>query len=495
MGKTTGFIEFERETPETRDPKSRIKDSQELYKPMSEEKINQQAARCMDCGVPFCHSGCPLGNRIPEFNDAVYHENWQAAAEILHTTNNFPEFTGRICPAPCEGSCVLGINKPPVTIELIEKFIAEYAFENNLIPSFIPEKRTGKRVAIVGSGPAGLACAEQLNKVGHEIVVYERATEVGGLLRLGIPDFKLEKSVIDRRIKLMEAAGIQFVVNTNIGQDISCEELEENFDAIVLCGGATVPRDMNIPGRELNGVHFAMDFLSQQNNRVSDRPALINHAGVELKEEVLATDKRVVVIGGGDTGSDCVGTSNRHGAKTIQQFELLEQPPGTRAENNPWPQWPIILRTSTSHEEGAERSWSILTKEFVGEKGKLKALKTVALEWVKGEDGKMTFVEIAGSETEVPCDLALLAVGFLHGETNDFEIGFNIGLNKRDLPKNHHYRTTNEKVFVAGDMRRGQSLVVWAISEGREAAHHVDKYLMGSSNLELKDQSAGVMFH
>ncbi len=493
MGKVTGFIEFARETPETRVRESRVKDFQDVYKPISDEKINQQAARCMDCGVPFCHSGCPLGNRIPEFNDAVYKENWKAAADILHTTNNFPEFTGRICPAPCEGSCVLGINKPPVAIELIEKFIAEYAFENNLIPSSIPETRTGKRVAIVGSGPAGLASAEQLNKAGHNVVVYERAAAIGGLLTLGIPDFKLEKSIVDRRVELMEAAGIEFIINTNIGEDISCDELDEKFDAIVLCGGATVPRDMNIPGRELKGVYFAMDFLSQQNNRVSNRPPLVNHAGIKLEEEVFATDKHVIVIGGGDTGSDCVGTSNRHGAKSIHQFELLEQPPLARDDNNPWPQWPLILRTSTSHEEGTDRSWSIMTKEFIEENGLLKALSVVDIEWVKGDDGKMNFVEIDGSEREIPCDLALLAVGFLQGETNSFEVGFNIGLNKRKLPKNHQYQTTNEKVFVAGDMRRGQSLVVWAISEGREAAYHVDKFLMGSSSLELRDQSAGVL--
>jgi len=493
MGKTTGFIEFTRQTPDTRDLKERIKDYKELYQPMSDQQLNQQAARCMDCGVPFCHSGCPLGNRIPEFNDAVYLENWESAIEILLSTNNFPEFTGRICPAPCEGSCVLGINKPAVTIELIEKYIAEYAFENNLVPPPVPLESTGMFVAIVGSGPAGLACAEQLNKAGHKVVVYERASSVGGLLRLGIPDFKLDKSILDRRLKLMESAGIEFIVNVEIGKDISCEELEAQHDAIVLCGGATVPRDMDLPGRELAGIHFAMDFLSQQNNRVANRPPLRNHAGLEPEEEIIATDKRVVVIGGGDTGSDCVGTSNRQGAKSINQFELLEQPPGTRDPANPWPQWPLILRTSTSHEEGVDRSWSILTKEFVGEKGQLKALKIADIEWYKDEEGKITFSEIEGTEREEPCDLALLAVGFLQGETHSFETGFNIKVNSQNILKTNHYQTKNEKVFVAGDMRRGQSLVVWAISEGREAAYHVDKYLMGESNLELKDQSKRVL--
>ena len=492
MGNPTGFKEHARELPQMRDPESRVEDYNEFYKPLSDEKINQQAARCMDCGVPFCQSGCPLGNRIPEFNDAVYNQNWDDAARILFSTNNFPEFTGRICPAPCEGSCVLGINKPPVTIEFIEKTIADYAFENNLVPDLTPENRTGKKVAIVGSGPAGLASAEQLNKSGHDVVVFERAEAIGGLLRLGIPDFKLDKSTLDRRLSHMEAAGIVFKTNMNIGVDISCEDLENQYDAIVLCGGATIPRDMDIPGRSLNGVHFAMDFLSQQNNRVANRHPLSNHEGKSMKEEIIATDKHVVVIGGGDTGSDCVGTSNRHGAKSIEQFELLDKPPGTRGESNPWPQWPLILRTSSSHEEGVDRKWAILTKEFISDgNGNVKALRVVDLEWIKGDDGNFIFSELKESEREIPCDLALLAVGFLHGDLHNLK-GLEFKIDSGNFPKSHKYQTTNKKVFAAGDVRRGQSLVVWAISEGREAAYQVDKYLMGSSHLELKDKSVGL---
>ncbi len=490
MGKATGFIEFTRELPDKRTPQERIHDFKELYLPFADEKVNNQAARCMDCGVPFCHSGCPLGNIIPEFNDAVYHQNWESAIEILQSTNNFPEFTGRICPAPCEASCVLGINKPAVTIELIEKTIVEYAFENGLISSASPKQKTNKKIAIVGSGPAGLACAAQLNKVGHEVTVYERASAIGGLLRFGIPDFKLEKWVIDRRIKLMEEEGVKFEVNTNIGVNIPYEILCESFDSIVLCGGSTIPRDMDIPGRKLKGIHFAMDYLTQQNNRVANIDIHKIHTGEIFPDNLNAAGKKVIVIGGGDTGSDCVGTSIRQGAESVLQVELLPQPPEGSNSQTPWPQWPDILRTSSSQEEGCERQWSVLTKSFIeNPSGEVCAILVVDIEWTKNEEGGMSFKEIPGSEREIECDLVLLAMGFLKGETGLMEKGLDIKTSKRGLLKTHNYQTANKKVFVAGDMRRGQSLVVWAISEGREAAFYVDKYLMVTSQLEQKDHS------
>ncbi|MFL5731161.1 MAG: glutamate synthase subunit beta, partial [Cytophagaceae bacterium] len=383
MGKDTGFLEFGRELPKKRDPKQRIEDYKELYIEFGEEKIRTQASRCMDCGVPFCHNGCPLGNIIPEFNDAVYEGNWELAAEILTSTNNFPEFTGRICPAPCEASCVLGINKPPVTIEEIEKNIAEVAFEKGFIKVKVPAVRTGKKVAVVGSGPSGLAAAAQLNSAGHYVTVFERADKIGGLLRYGIPDFKLEKWVVERRVKLMEDEGVVFKVNANVGKNIKVKDLMAEFDAIVLCGGSTVPRDLPIPGRNLKGVHFAMDFLTQQNGRVWGKT-------FKPEEELWATGKNVLVIGGGDTGSDCVGTSNRHKAKSVTQIELLPKPPAERNESMPWPNWPMILRTSTSHEEGCDRNWGIFTKEFVGdEHGNLKGLKIAEMGWSKPEPGKL----------------------------------------------------------------------------------------------------------
>ncbi|MFC2126347.1 glutamate synthase subunit beta, partial [Bacteroidota bacterium] len=411
MGKPTGFLDFNRELPKLKNPKDRIKDYNELYLEFPDEKTFNQAARCMDCGIPFCHSGCPLGNIIPEFNDAVYQKDWERAYYILSSTNNFPEFTGRICPAPCETSCVLGINKPPVTIEHIEKTIIEKAYELNLIKPNPPSTRTGKKAAVVGSGPAGLAAAAQLNKSGHWVTVYERDEHPGGLLRFGIPDFKLEKWIVERRIKLMEEEGIVFKCDAEIGGNIDAWELLEEIDALVLCGGSTDPMDLEIPGRDLNGIYFAMDFLTQQNKRVAgDR--------INRSEEIMATDKQVIVIGGGDTGSDCVGTSNRHGAKSITQLELLPKPPDARSENNPWPQWPMILQTSSSHEEGCERHWSMLTKELIGdEKGNVKALRLVDIEWNTPEKGgKPTFIEVKDSEREIPCDLVLLAVGFKHPE-------------------------------------------------------------------------------
>ncbi|MGF7214023.1 glutamate synthase (NADPH/NADH) small chain [Spirosoma lacussanchae] len=488
MGKPTGFLEFTRELPKKRDPQQRIHDYKEIEMPFSEQDSQRQAARCMDCGTPFCHSGCPLGNIIPEFNDAVYEQNWGYAYEILATTNNFPEFTGRICPAPCEASCVLGINKPPVAIEFIEKSIAEVAFERGYVSPKPPKVRTGKTVAVVGSGPAGLAAAAQLNKAGHTVTVFERADQIGGLLRYGIPDFKLEKWTIDRRLAVMEAEGITFKTNVNVGVDVKANDLLADFDLIMLTGGSTVPRDLPIPGRDLKGVYPAMEFLSQQNKRVANRPVEVDHRGVPYSQgELMATGKNVVVIGGGDTGSDCVGTSNRHGATSVTQIELMPMPPKERAANTPWPNWPMMLRTSTSHEEGCERHWSINTKAFIGdENGNLKALRIVELNW-ETKDGRMQMVEQPDTERDIPCELALLAAGFLHPQHNGLLDDLGLEYDERGNVKATNYQTTtNPKVFAAGDMRRGQSLVVWAISEGREAARAADCYLMGETLLEAK---------
>jgi glutamate synthase (NADPH) small chain len=483
MGQIDGFMKFNREMPKSRDTKERLKDYKEVYNPLEKEKVKQQAARCMDCGVPFCHNGCPLGNNIPDFNDAVYNGKWEEAIKILSSTNNFPEFTGRICPAPCEASCVLSINNKPVTIEYIEKTIAEQAFEKGYIKANPPKNRTGKRVAVVGSGPAGLAAAAQLNKAGHWVTVFERSDRIGGLLRYGIPDFKLEKTVLDRRIRLMEQEGIIFRTNANVGVNISAAHLRTEFDAVVVTGGASAPRDLPIPGRDLKGVHFAMEFLTQQNKRV---------AGDRIfSGEILATNKNVLVIGGGDTGSDCVGTSNRHGAKTVTQIELLAKPPLQRNEMaNPWPLWPMVLMTSSSHEEGVERQWAILTKEFLGDNnGRLTGMKTVEIKWGLNAQGKMGFEEVPGSERIVPCELALLAIGFVGAEKAGLVDELKIELDERGNIKTTNYMSSEEGVFAAGDMRRGQSLVVWAISEGREAARAVDVWLMGHSHLEAKDES------
>lgn len=489
MGKPTGFLEFTRELPKYKDAKERIHDYKEIYLEFAEEKTIKQAARCMDCGVPFCHNGCPLGNIIPEFNDATYNHDWKLAAEILLSTNNFPEFTGRICPAPCEASCVLGINQPPVAIEHIEKSIIEKAFELNLITPNIPKERTGKKIAVVGSGPAGLAAAAQLNKAGHTVTVFERADRIGGLLRYGIPDFKLEKTIVERRVQLMEKEGIVFKTNINVGVDISADELKKNFDAVILAGGSTVPRDLPIKGRELKGIYPAMEFLSQQNKRVSNIETLLDHRGMKFENgDIFATGKHVIVIGGGDTGSDCVGTSNRHGAASVTQIELLSKPPENRAESTPWPLWPMMLRTSSSHEEGCDRKWSILTKAFVGnEKGELTGLKIVEIEW-KTVDGKPQMVEIEGTEQTLPCELALLAMGFVHPQHEGLLNDLTVELDERGNVKANNYKTGVDKIFSAGDMRRGQSLVVWAISEGRECAREVDLYLMGESLLEAKDR-------
>ena len=480
MGAKDGFIQFKRETPVSRDPKERIGDYREIYEPFAGEKLNHQAARCMDCGVPFCHNGCPLGNVIPEFNDAVYNKEWAQAINILRSTNNFPEFTGRICPAPCEASCVLGINKDPVAIELIEKSIAEKAYELGLITANPPASRTGKKVAVIGSGPAGLAAADQLNQAGHEVTLFEKDAKVGGLLRYGIPDFKLEKWVIDRRIELMRQEGVIFSTKTEIGTSIKADSILQNYDAVVLSTGAQQPRGLNIKGDKLKGVHFAMEFLGRQNQVI----------GGELGENpISATGKHVIVIGGGDTGSDCIGTSNRHGAASITQLELLPKPPKQRNTLNPWPEWPMTIRTSSSHEEGAERMFSILTKEFVGnEAGEVTGLTLVDIEW-KEKGGRMTFEEIPGTERTVPCDLAFIAIGYMGPAQNGLLQAFGIDTLENSLPKSKNFQSTNPKVFLAGDMRRGQSLVVWAISEGREAAVKVDEFLMGSSTLPMKDAS------
>ena len=488
MGKPTGFLEFTRELPKKRDPQERIHDYKEIEVSFSADDSQRQAARCMDCGTPFCHSGCPLGNIIPEFNDAVYEQNWGYAYEILATTNNFPEFTGRICPAPCEASCVLGINKPPVAIEFIEKSIAEIAFERGFVTPKPPTVRTGKTIAIVGSGPAGLAAAAQLNRAGHTVTVFERADQIGGLLRYGIPDFKLEKWTIDRRLAVMEAEGITFKTGVNVGTDLRTDDLLSDFDLVMLTGGSTIPRDLPIPGRDLNGVYPAMEFLSQQNKRNASRPVAVDHQGKAYANgEIMATDKHVMVIGGGDTGSDCVGTSNRHGAASVTQIELMPMPPAERAANTPWPNWPMMLRTSTSHEEGCDRQWSVNTKAFIGdENGNLKALRMVDLTW-ENKDGRMQMVELPGSERDIPCELALLAAGFLHPQHNGLLDDLGLEYDQRGNVQAVDYQsTTNPKVFVAGDMRRGQSLVVWAISEGREAARAADCYLMGETMLEAK---------
>ncbi len=487
MAKPTGFLEFERHMPAKRPVQERLHDYKEFQFLFSDDELNKQSARCMDCGVPFCHSGCPLGNVIPEFNDAVYQQDWLEAYRILSATNNFPEFTGRICPAPCESACVLGINQPPVTIEEIEKHIIEIAFKEGYVQAKQPAVRTGKKVAVIGSGPAGLAAAAQLNSAGHQVTVYERDDKPGGLLRYGIPDFKLEKWVIDRRLKLMEESGIRFICNTNIGVDIKMNDLLRDYHSIVLAGGSTIPRDLEKPGRTLKGIHFAMDFLKQQNKEVGG-------VADAIAERISATGKHVVVIGGGDTGSDCVGTSNRQGALSVTQLELLSKPPDSRTDVMPWPLYPMLLKTTSSHEEGAYRHWAMNTKEFIGNgQGELKALRLNDVEWVSGQDGKPAhFIEVAGSEREIPCDLVLLAMGFLRpqheGMINSLGIEKDVRGNVKAAEKS--YQTSIPKVFAAGDMRRGQSLVVWAISEGRECARKVDEFLMNRpSLLESKDDN------
>jgi glutamate synthase (NADPH/NADH) small chain len=482
MGKTTGFMEFGRQNEPYTEVDERLKNYKEFTITLPEKSIREQGARCMDCGIPFCHSGCPLGNLIPDFNDAVYRGKWEHAAEILHATNNFPEFTGRLCPAPCEEACVLGINEDPVSIENIEKNIVETAFEKGWITAKPPKTRTGKKVAIVGSGPAGLAAAQQLNRAGHLVTVFERDERPGGLLRFGIPDFKMEKTVIDRRLAILEEEGIEFRCGVHVGKDLAADSLQTDFDAVLLSGGATVRRPLPIPGADLKGVVQAMDFLGQNNRRVSD--IKFNSA------EILATGKHVIVIGGGDTGSDCIGTSLRQGAASVANFEILGKPPVGRPENQPWPFWPMRLRTSSSHKEGAERFFSIATKQFLGDsEGNLKSLITTEVVWEKDASGKMNLKEVAGTEKEWPCQLALLALGFTGSETTVADqLGVNIDFRTNIQAAESNYQTNITGVFAAGDQRRGQSLIVWAISEGRQAAHHIDSYLMGSSELPLKGE-------
>lgn len=479
MGKLRGFLQFDRVAEKTIAVKNRIQNYKEFTKELAEEELTKQGARCMDCGIPFCHSGCPLGNLIPDFNDAVYKNDWQKALRILHATNNFPEFTGRLCPAPCESACVLGINNPPVSIELIEKYIVERGFKEGWIKAEVPVKRTDKKIAVIGSGPAGLAAAQQLNRAGHSVTVFERDKKIGGLLRYGIPDFKLEKSVIDRRLSILKEEGIIFKTNINVGVNYDIEKLKE-FDAIVLCGGASQKRALEIPGADAKGVIQAMEFL-KHNNQVVD--------GLEeTSERLSAKGKNVIVIGGGDTGSDCIGTSNRHRAKSVTNFELMPIPSVDRTDENPWPFWPFILKTSSSHEEGANRNWSILTKEFIKDKNNnLIALKTVDVAWQYSAGKRPELKEIPGTEKEWACDLALLALGFTGPEkTLSDQLG--LELDEKSNIKGKNYQTNIPNIFTAGDMRRGQSLIVWAISEGREAANQVDSYLMGSSSLPIKEK-------
>jgi glutamate synthase (NADPH/NADH) small chain len=485
MGDITGFKKHKRATPKSRDPKERLADYKEIYLPHTDNEVKTQGARCMDCGIPFCHNGCPLGNIIPDFNDAVYKGNWKEAYEILSITNNFPEFTGRICPAPCEGSCVLGINNDPVAIEYIEKSIIEKAYAEGWVKPEQP-RRTGKRVAVVGSGPAGLAAADQLNKAGHSVTVFERNDEVGGLIRYGIPDFKLEKWVVKRRVEVMEQSGITFKTSAWVGKNIPASTLKDDFDAIVMCGGSTVPRNLNIPGREADGIYFAMDFLEKSNRFVT--------GGEVGCPAIFVKDKHVVVIGGGDTGSDCVGTSNRQQAASVTQIELLPKPKNSRGTDDAWPNWPMILRTSSSHEEGCERQWSINTKEFIkDDQGKLAGIKIVDIVWDKDPvSGKYTFLEVPSTVRIIPADVVFLAMGFTGPDPEGAIFQLGLELDDRGNVKTSNYKTSAEGIFAAGDMRRGQSLVVWAISEGREAAKVVDEYLMGESSL-LDSKEMGLM--
>ena len=482
MGKIKGFMEFDRLNESVINPKERVKNYNEFTVAPKEKELQEQGARCMDCGVPFCHSGCPLGNLIPDFNDAVYKGEWERALGILHATNNFPEFTGRLCPAPCEEACVLGIVNPPVSIELIEKYIVERGFTEGWIKPQLPAQRTGKKVAIIGSGPAGLAAAQQLNRAGHTVTVYERSNKIGGLLRYGIPDFKMEKNVIDRRLEILEAEGIQFECNVEVGTTLTATALEAEFDAVLLATGATIKRPLPIPGADLEGVVQAMDFLPHNNEVVDGQHERAAHYN--------AKDRNVIVIGGGDTGSDCIGTSNRHGARSVTNFEILPKPSEARTEDHPWPYWPFKLKTSSSHEEGSHREWSILTKEFVGDKnGKLVGLKTVEVKWKKVPGERPQLIEKPESLKEWPCELALLALGFT-GPDKSLPEQFGLSFDERGNVKGEQeYQTNKPHVFAAGDARRGQSLIVWAISEGREAAHQIDRFLVGKSNLPQKNKA------
>ncbi len=470
MGKPTGFLEYTRELPQRRPPQERIKDWFEIYQPFSTDRVQQQGARCMECGVPFCHTGCPVNNQIPDWNDLVYRGRWEEAVRRLHATNNFPEFTGRICPAPCEASCVLGINQPAVAIRQIEKTIVERGFEEGWIVPEPAHEKTGKKVAVIGSGPAGMAAAQQLCRAGHDVTLYEKNDRIGGLLRYGIPNFKLEKHLVDRRMEQMAAEGVKFVTGAHVGISIDAERLRKQFDAVVLSGGAEAPRDLKVPGRELKGIHFAMEFLPQQTRRVlGDK--------IPQEQSILATDKRVVIIGGGDTGADCLGTCLRQGALSVKQFEIMPKPPETRAESTPWPLWPLQLRTESSHEEGGTREWSLNTLNFEGdENGNVKGMRVVAV----GPPPK--FEAIAGSERTIETELVLLAMGFTGPVRGGMLEQFGVTLDQRgNVSTNDNNMTSVDGIFAAGDMRRGQSLVVWAIAEGRKTAACVDAYLRAKS--------------
>ena len=478
MGKATGFMEIDRIERDYEPVEDRIKHFKEFMVPLSPEKVSEQGARCMDCGIPYCHQGCPVNNLIPDWNEMVYSGKWRDALDLLHSTNNFPEFTGRICPAPCESSCTLNITDSPVAIKTIECSVVDRGWDEGWIKPQLPSKHTDKKVAVIGSGPSGLACAQQLARAGHVVVVFEKNARIGGLLRIGIPDFKMEKTLIDRRMSQMQSEGVEFRVNSNVGKNVSIENLNKEFDAIAFCGGSETPRNLPVPGRDLKGVYFAMEFLSQQNDRVSGKV-------VNADIEILAKGKKVLVIGGGDTGSDCVGTSNRQGAISVTQLELLDQPPEKENKALTWPNWPMKLRTSSSHQEGCERNWSVLTKSFEGKNGNVNKLNCVNVEWLKDSDGKMKMVEVEGSIFSFEADLVLLAMGFVHpiheGLINDLKVNLTPAGN---LDANEvKYQTSIKKFFAAGDSRRGQSLVVWAIKEGRQCAHSIDNFLMGSSEL------------
>ncbi len=477
MGKATGFIEIARSKPPMRPVAERIHDWREVYLPYAEPALRDQAARCMDCGVPFCHQGCPLGNLIPDWNDFIYRDRWQPALERLHATNNFPEFTGRLCPAPCEGSCVLGINNNPVTIKSIEGSIIDRGFSEGWVTPRPPARRTGKRVAIVGSGPAGLAAADQLNRAGHWVTVLERADRIGGLLRYGIPEFKLEKRFLDRRLALMCQEGVQFRTGANVGVNMPIEELRHHFDAIVLAGGSTLPRDLPVPGRDLEGIHFAMDYLTEQNRRCQQDGSIDD-------SPITARDKHVIIIGGGDTGADCLGTAHRQGARSVCQLELLPRPPDSRAANNPWPLWPNIFRVSSAHEEGGERLYSIATDRFSGDaRGCVTTLHASEVHMVQ-KDGRMAFEPVPGRAFELKADLVLLAMGFVGPQRAGMLEQLGVRMTERaTVWRDERWMTSIDGVFTAGDMQRGQSLIVWAIAEGRSCARGVDAYLMGSSDL------------
>jgi len=481
MGKPTGFLEIERQDRTYDAPSERLKTWKEFTHPLPGPVIGAQAARCMDCGIPFCHQGCPVNNQIPDFNNLVYRDQWMAALENLQSTNNFPEFTGRVCPAPCEAACTLNIVDSPVTIKTIECQIVDRGWEEGWIKPRMSERGTGKRVAVVGSGPAGLACAQQLARAGHAPTVFEKSDRIGGLLRYGIPDFKMEKHLIDRRVAQMEQEGVIFRTNFEVGVTVSVQRLLDDYDVLVMAGGAENPRDLEIPGRELSGVHFAMDFLTQQNKR--------NAGDDELRAAptgaISATGKHVVVIGGGDTGSDCIGTSNRHGAASVTQLEIMPQPPARENKFMTWPDWPLKLRTSSSQEEGCERDFAVATKQVIGSNGKVEAIECVRMDWVAGADGRQTLQEVPGSAFKLKADLVLLAMGFLGPRHNAFTQQAGVELDPRGNVKAPvtDYKTTSPNIFSCGDMRRGQSLVVWAIREGRQCAQAVDAYLMGVSKL------------